>query len=194
MLLLALLCLVKLQFTATYTDTLVVKLRVLFIEFAILPRKKVDKKKPEKKVQKSKSKKSDKPKKKSYLKKLSDKKGLDGLVSMVVDLAKLAGTTLKGLFEKIVITRFDINITVVGENAADTALKYGKLCGAFYSAVYIICSTAQCEQYNLNVTPDFDDEAKMQVVADTKFYIRVFYVLKYGLKALYKLLLIRYRR
>lgn len=187
------LCLVKLQFTATYTDTLTLKLKVLFLEFAILPSAKKEKKKPAIKAQKSKDKK-DKPKKKSYIKKLSDKKGLDGLVSMVVDLAKLAGSTLKSLFEKIVIKSFDINITVVGEDAADTALKYGKLCGAFYSAVYVICSTAQCEQYNLNVTPDFDDEAKMQVKADIKFYIRVFYVLKYGLKALYKLLLIRYIR
>lgn len=194
MLAFSLLCLVKLQFTAAYSDTLTLKLKVLFLEFTILPRAKTDKKKPKKKPKKSKKKKSDKPKKKSYIKKLSDKKGVDGLLSMVVDLAKLAGTTLKGLFEKIVITRFDINITVVGDDAADTALRYGKLCGAFYSAVYVICSTAQCEEYHLNVTPDFDDEAKMLVLADTKFYIRTYYVLKYSLKALYKLLLIRYRR
>ncbi len=133
-------------------------------------------------------------KKPSVVKNLSDKKGVSGFVSMLSEVVKLASSTVKGLFTNVVIEKFDISLTVVGEDAADTALKYGKLCGVVYPAVSVICSTAKCEDYNVNVTPDFDDEAKMKVLADSQFYIRVYYVLKYTLKALFRLLWIRYSR
>lgn len=197
-LLLALLCFVKLTFTAVYSSELTLKLKVLFLTFTLVPVKQKPKKPKSKMPKKPKKKPADKGKKKdkkpSYLKKLGDKKGVGGLLSMMTDLAKLAGSTLKGLFERIIIDKFDIDVTVVGDDAADTALKYGKICGAFYSAVSIICGTAKCEQYNVNVTPDFDDEASMRVAADIRFHIRVWYVLKYALKALFKLILIRYKR
>ncbi len=197
-LLLTLMCFVKLKFEALYSGELTLKLRVLFLTFTLVPAKKKEQKKKVKKSKKSKKqsgkKTEKKDKKPSYIKKLGDKKGVSGLLSMLSELAKLAGTTLKGLFAKIVIEIFDIDVTVVGDDAADTALKYGKICGAFYSAVAVICGTAQCDDYSVNVTPDFDDEAHMKVGADVRFYIRVGYVLKYALGALFKLLVIRYKR
>ncbi len=193
--LITLLCLVKLRFTANYSDALVLKLSFLFFTITLVPR--VKKKKPDKqkKIPKKKKETKTKTKKKpSYIKKLSKKKGVEGLASILVEVAKLIGTTLKGLFVNTVIEKFDISVTIVGDDAADTALKYGKLCGAFYSSVAVICGTAKCEHYNLNVTPDFDDEATQSVHADICFYIRVYYVLKYALKALFKLLQIRFKR
>ncbi len=188
------LCFVKLRFEAQYNEKLELKLRVLFLSFSLLPLKK--KKKPEKEKVPKKKKETDKNKRKkpSNIKKLSDKKGVDGLVSMLIELSELAGTTLKKIFEKVVIETLNVDITVVGDDAADTALKYGKLCGVFYSAVAIICGVAKCEEYHLNVTPNFDDEAKPDVKAYSKFHIRTFYVLKYALSALVKLLVIRYKR
>lgn len=194
-LLITLLCFVKLEFFATYSSVLTLRLRVLFFTFTLVPVKKKKKakagKKPEKKKQDKKDKKEKKP---SYLKKLSDKKGISGLVSIFLELSKLVGTTLKGLAEHTVVRKLDIDITIVGEDAADTALKYGKLCGLIYSAVAVVCGVTKCESYTLNVTPDFDDEASSKVSCDSRFYIRAFYVLKYALIALYKLLVIRYKR
>ncbi len=195
-LLIALLCFVKLEFKVAYSHSFILELKVLFLTFTLLPVKKKKVKKPatpNKKIPKKKKAVEDK-KKSSYIKKLSDKRGVEGLVSAVVELSQLAVTTLKKLFEKVVIEKFDVDITIVGDDAADTALKYGKICGVFYSAVSVICGTAKCDGYNINVAPDFDDEAKASVNADVHFYIRVAYVLKYALKALYKLLIIRYRR
>ncbi len=192
-----LLCFVKLEFMATYSHSFVLELKVLFLTFTLLPVKKKKAKKSviqKKKIPKKKKETEDKNKKTSYIKRLSDKRGVEGLVSAVVELSKLVTTTLKSLFEKVVIEKFDVDITIVGDDAADTALKYGKICGVFYSAVSVICGTAKCDGYNINVTPDFDDEAKATVNADVHFYIRVAYALKYALKALYKLLIIRYRR
>ncbi|MBR2715179.1 MAG: DUF2953 domain-containing protein [Ruminococcus sp.] len=197
-LLITALCFVKLRFYAVYSEKLTLKLKVLFFTFTLVPYKKKKKKSGKKKQEKKipKKKKESKPKKKqdSYLKKLSSKKGVDGLFSILVDVAKLAASTMKKVFSKVVFDKFDVRVKVVGEDAADTALKYGKLCGGFYSAVAIVCETAKCEHYTLDVKPDFDDEAKMYVHADFDFYIRLFYVLKYALSALIKLLIIRYKR
>ena len=186
-LLLFALCFVKLEFFANYNESLTLKLKVLFAQFNLVPKKpKAEKTK--------KSEKKEKEKKPSYLKKLSEKKGVSGLLSIFVELSKLVFTTLKGLFANTVVTNFDLDIKVSGDDAADTALKYGKLCGVIYSAVSIVCNATQTKSYNLNVTPDFDDEAQSLVRCDIRFYIRVFYVLKYLLKALIKLLVIRYKR
>ena len=191
-LLCVLLCLVKLEFFAQYSDSLTLKLRVLFVTFTLVPSKKKPKKAKAKKVKKKKKKTEEQ--KQSYVKKLSDKKGVSGIVSMIAELAKLAGTTLKGVISHTVIRKFDIRINVVGDDAADTALKYGKICSVFYPAVTIVCESAMCKDYFLDVTPDFSDDAVSKVYGDFRFDIRVFYVLKYALKALYKLLLIRYKR
>lgn len=190
-------CFVKLKFTATYSDSLSLRLKVLFLNFTLVPFEKKEKKKKSKKKKDKKSEKakSNKKKKPSYLKKLSDKKGVSGLLSMITELSKLATSTLKGIFNNIVVEKLDISVTVVGEDAADTALKYGKLCGVFYSAVSIICDNVKkYDNYNVSVNPDFDDEAKMTVKADTTFYIRTFYVMKFAIKALVKLISIRYKR
>lgn len=197
-LLITFLCLIKIRFEAVYFEKLTLKLKVLFFEFTLVPYEKKEKKKRKKKVPKKKKEESDtktkKEKKPSLIKKLSDKKGVEGLFYMLAEIVKLASSTLRGLFTKIVIERFDLSLTVVGEDAADTALRYGKLCGVVYSAVSVICSTAKCEDYNVNVTPDFDDEAKMKTSAHARFYIRVYHILRYGLKAALKILVIRYKR
>ncbi len=195
----ALLCMVKLRFFASYSGELSLQLKVLFLSFTLVPYKKKEKKKSKKKILKkkkdAKSKDDKEGKKPSYLKKLSDKKGVTGLISMISDLAKLATSTLKGIFKNIVIEKFDVSISIVGEDAADTALKYGKLCGVFYSAFSVICDNVKkCDSYNVSLNPDFDDEAQAKAHADVCFYIRTFYVLKYALAALLKLLRIRYKR
>ncbi len=197
-LVLGLLCLLKLEFVAQYTDSLTLKLEVLFLTFTLVPTKNKPKKQKKKipKKKKEPSKKTDKKEKKpSYLKKLSGKKGLSGLLSMLTETVKLIGSTAKGIYSNIVIEKLDLNITIVGDDAADTALKYGKLCGVFYSGISVVCDNVKkVDDYNIDIKPDFDDEAKGKVFADTKFYIRVFYVLKYALKALFRMLVIRYRR
>lgn len=193
-------CFVKLRFLAVYENELSLQLKVLFLSFTLVPYKKKEKKKTKKKIPKKKKDaknkdKSDEKKKPSYLKKLSEKKGVSGLLLMISDLAKLFTSTFKGIFANIVVEKFDVNISVVGEDAADTALSYGKICGVFYSAFSVICDNVKkCENYHLILNPDFDDEAKAKAYANVEFYIRTFYVLRYALSALIKLVRIRYKR
>lgn len=198
MVLITLLCFIKLEFFAVYNEKLTLKLRILFFSFTLVGDEKKKKSKPEKKKRKKKKsdKKSDaeKEKKPSYIKKLSKKKGVDGLLDMIIDISKLAASTLKGLFTNIVLKKMDISLTVVGEDAADTALKYGKTCAVFYPAVAVICQTVKESDYNVDVVPDFSDDAVAKVKCDARFYIRTFYVLRYSLRALVKIIRIRYKR
>lgn len=197
-LLLTLVFLIKLRFFASYNENLTLELKVLFFRYTLVPFEKKEKKKKKRKVKKKR--KSDKKtekkkeKKQSVLKKYTDKHGVDGLVSIISELASLVGTTLKGLFEHIVIEKLDVDIIIRGEDAADTAIKYGKICGVFYSAVALILETARFDDYNLNLTPDFDETKDSEVKGESEFYIRTYYVVVYLLKALIKLLRIRYRR
>lgn len=189
---------IKLRFSAVYSENLTLELKVLFLKFTLVPFEKKEKKKKKRK-RKSKAKaekkpKKEKEKKQSLFKKYTDKNGVDGLVSIISELSSLVGTTLKGLFEHIVIETFDVDIIIRGEDAADTAIKYGKICGVFYSAVAVLLNTAQCDDYNLNLTPDFDETKTSVVSGESDFYIRTYYVVVYLLKALIKLLIIRYRK
>ena len=188
----------RLKFVAKYSDTLSLVLKVLFLEYTLVPfpekkKKKKKRKKPKKQVEEKKDSEK-KEKKQSLLKKYTEKNGVDGLVSIISEIAQLVGTTLKGLFEHIVIEKFDVDIIIRGEDAADTALKYGKTCGVFYSAVAIVLGTAKCDDYNLNLTPDFDETKDSEVKGETHFYIRTYYVVLYLLRAGLKLLKIRYKK
>ena len=189
---------IKLRFEASYSDTLSVVLKILFLEYTLVPfpekKKKRKKRKKVKKKQTEKKSEEKQEKKQSLLKKYTDKNGVDGLVSIISELAQLVGTTLKGLFEHIVIKKFDVDIIIRGEDAADTALKYGKTCGVFYSAVAVVLGTAKCDDYNLTLTPDFDETKDSEVKGETHFYIRTYYVVLYLLKAGFKLLKIRYKK
>ena len=189
---------VRLRIEASYNDTLNVVLHILFLEYTLVPfpekKKKPKKRKKVKKQDAKKESDNKKEKKQSLLKKYTEKNGVDGLVSIITEIASLVTSTLKGLFEHIVINKFDVDIIIRGEDAADTALKYGKICGVFYSAVAVVLSTAKFDDYNLNVTPDFDETKDSEVKCETYFYIRMYYVALYLLKAGVKLLKIRYKK
>lgn len=187
---------IKLRFKAVYEEKLSVVLSVLFLRFTLVPKpeKKKKKKKKAKKTASGEEKPQQQKKKESLLKRYYEKNGLDGLLSIISDVANLAYSTIKGLLEHIVIEKFDVDITICGEDAADTALSYGKTCGVFYSAVSAILSIAKCEDYNLNVTPDFDENHETKVSCETVFYIRTVYVVRYLLIALLELLKLKYKR
>lgn len=201
--LLILLCFVRVQVFASYTDDLRLRLKVLFFELKLLPapekKEKKEKKKPEKKVKKPKKAEGEKKeeekkeKKPSYLSKLKDKKGVTGLISLFTELAKLAGGTLNGILSHVVINKLDVGIALNSGDAASTALSYGKLCSVFYPAVNVITSVTVCKSYNVTLEPVFDSDRETEVYADVHAHIRVGFALWEALKAGVKLLIFRIR-
>lgn len=96
-----------------------------------------------------------KEKKPSFLKQLYEIHGFDGLLKMVQD----AGNALKGFFGRVlsafVIDELYLTASVSGGDAADTALKYGKICEKLFASLGAIVSTCKVKKYDVNVYPDF---------------------------------------
>ena len=201
LLFLFLICLIRVQVFLLYTQDVHLTLKVLFYKKALVPSEKKDghKKKKEKKEKKQepeepKEKKKDKKEKKpGYLGRLKAKKGLSGIVSLFVEIAKLAGGLLKGLFSHIVIKRLNVGIALNSGDAASTAIMYGKLCSAVYPAVNVITAVTVCKDYQVTLEPIFDDDRDTEIYADVHAYIRVGWALWEALKAGVKLLIFRIR-
>ncbi|MBQ9679436.1 MAG: DUF2953 domain-containing protein [Ruminococcus sp.] len=203
LLLLFLIMLIRVEVLMQYSETVTLILKVLFIKITLIsPEKKPKEKKPkkkekpkEKKPEEKKPKKEEKEKKKkpSYLSKLKEKKGLSGLISLFVSLAKIAVGALKGIFSHIVIKKLDVGITLSGDDAASVAVNYGRICSALYPAVNIITAATVCRDYHVSVEPVFDPDRPTEFYADVHACLRIIFVVWEAIKAAVKLLIVRIR-
>ena len=202
LLLLFLITLIKVEVFATYAEELTLILKVLFFRITLVspdkpekekkPKKeKPKKKKPEPEKEKKDDDKQEKKKKQSFLGKLKEKKGLSGLVSLLVSAAKIALGTVKGIISHIVLKKFDIGIALSGEDAASTAVTYGKLCSVVYPAIHVITAATVCKDYHVTIEPVFDNDQDTKVFADVHAYLRIICVLHEAIKAGIKLLIAR---
>ncbi len=200
--LLFLLTLIKVEILATYSEELTLILKILFVRITLVsPDKPQKEKKPKKEKPEQKKPEPDKEKqdeqtgkkKQSYLSKLKEKKGLSGLVSLFVSLAKIVCGALKGLFSHVVLKKFDVGIALSGEDASSTAVTYGKLCSVIYPAINIITSVCVCKDYHVTVEPVFDIDRDTEVYADVHAYLRIIFALHEAIKAGIKLLIVRIR-
>ena len=93
-------------------------------------------------------------------------------VSGVVQLLKDAAAALGGMFRRIgrafLFEELYVSLTVGSGDAADTAVKYGKVCAAAFPSMGFIVSNMRVKKYNIEVTPDFvggSNSARMHVKA-----------------------------
>lgn len=186
----ALILLIPVGVSAQYCDDFKAVLKIGFIPIRLYPPKKKKPKKEKKKKKKSEPVKEEKQteKKPSLIK----EKGIGWLIDLIRQIAVLAGGVLKDFFRHIIIKNLQISITYAGENAEDTAVKYGYFCLSVYPAVSIITDVAKCRNYGVDIAPDFDEEAKSVYYFEAYARIRVFWlfriVFKHGFKII-KLLL-----
>ena len=82
---------------------------------------------------------------------------------------------------------FNLQINLVSEDAAATALNYGKLCGVVYPAVTTIANITNFKDYHLYIKPDFTAE-NTKIYFSMNAYIRICHILSYGIVAGVKLL------
>ncbi len=201
LLLIFLILLIRVQVFFTFADEPTLTVKVLFYQKKLLPsppkHEKKKKKKPEKKPKKEEkpkeSEEKEPEKKQSYLSKIKEKKGLSGLVSLLTDVARIAGGLLKGLFSHIVIHKLDVGIALNSGDAASTAVTYGKLCSAVYPAVNLIAAATVCKDYHVTVEPVFDSEKKTEFYADVHAHLRLIFAVWEAIKAGVKLLIVRIR-
>ena len=116
----------------SFINDLKAVLRIGFIRITVYPSK------PKKPKPKKKKKKPEEPKKEEKKEKkpnIVKEKGLSWLVDTTKNAAILAKGVLRDFFKHLIIKRLQISVTYCGENADDTAVKYGYLCLSVYPAV-----------------------------------------------------------
>lgn len=192
LLFLFLLTLLNIWVLVNYDEELALFVRVAFVKLQIIPSKpKKKKKKPKKPKKKTKKKpKEEKPEKekafsiKDYVK----EKGVSGILNIVKRVAKLAVGALKDLFSKITVTKLSLRLRVAGSDAADSAVKYGRVCSVLYPALKVIAEVVTVEDYDIDVEPDFSDEPKNSAKAEVKAKVRIISLIgvafKHGFQAL----------
>ena len=81
-----------------------------------------------------------------------------------------------------------LSISVAGDDAADTAIKYGKYCAVVYPAVGTIVRVVKCKGYGVDINPNFSEKAETEINFD--FAARIFafrligLAVKHGIKEL----------
>lgn len=92
------------------------------------------------------------------------KKGrLEAIITAFKRIAELVSGLLKPIFQSLRIRTLNIDIAAASDNAADTAVNYGKLCAGIYPALAVILNVVKYDDYNINIRPDFN---KTEMEAD----------------------------
>lgn len=168
-------------------------LKIGFISVPVYPPKPKKEKKKKPKEKKPEEKKEEKPKEKKP--NIIQEKGVMWLVDTLREAAKLAAGALKSFFSHLKIKQMNISICYHGEDASDTAVKYGYFCLAVYPAVSILVKAAKCKKYGVDIAPNFNEGQESRYAVDIHLYIRVVWIValvfRYGFKALRLILSLR---
>lgn len=178
---------------ADFEGELKVVLKIGFISIPIYPPKPKKEKEKKPAEEKKEEKKEEKPKEKKP--NIIQEKGIMWLVDTIREAAKLATGALKSFFKHLKIKHLNISICYCGEDASDTAVKYGYFCLAVYPAVSILVKATGCKKYGVDIAPNFMEGQESRYAVDIQLYIRVFWVValvfRYGFKALKLILSLR---
>lgn len=186
------LLLCPLKITVLYQDQVNLKLQYGPLKIPILPGKEKPeeekKKEKPKKEKKSEQKTKDGKKKPGFLKKLKNKHGIGGLLSLAKEILKIAGSTMKKFFVHFEIYHLHGDILLASGNAADTAVLYGKAISILEPCLAVLLPLVpenKRKDVNLNVSPDFVSE-KSTICVYVQAGIRPWYVFGMVFSAIYR--------
>ena len=151
----------RINISGDYTDEFYMSVSYLFLKFDIFPRKKKDKPKKEKKKSEKQDNESPEDKKAGEKKEnifltFYKNKGFDGVIELINNAAYSLGRMLNSFRKHIVLREFFLNMTVSANgDAAETAVKYGRVCQKVFPPLSFICSTLPVKKYSAVVEPDY---------------------------------------
>lgn len=182
----ALVMFIPITLRASYKEKFWCAVYIGFVKLQLVPAKP---KKGKKKKVKKQTHKTEQPKKATEKKpSLIKKYGIEWLLNLIKRVAELAVSALQDFFSHILIKKFSLSISVAGDDAADTAIKYGKYCAVVYPAVGTIVRVVKCKGYGVDINPNFSEKAETEINFD--FVARVFVfrlvalAVKHGIKGL----------
>jgi hypothetical protein len=165
---------------AHFEDELTAKIRYLLVSYKIFPRPKEEKAKAEEEEKKEKTKTDETILK---IKDIIKQKGLSGFLSMIKEFASIATGTGKKIFSHMIINNISTDIVVADEDAAQTAIIYGYVCGVVYTSMGLFVNNMKCREYHINIVPNFQSK-EYKIRFEVKAHIRLLYFVSFGLSAL----------
>mgnify|MGYP000847676905 FL=1 len=150
-----LLLLLPVHLRATFNGDLKVSAGVLFINFKLYPRPPVSEKKRLKKERREQKRKKKERKRLSEAEEELQVEGVWALVKYYIEMGKLITSTAKRLLKTITVDRLNLNIVVATDDAARTAIDYGKICAVVYPIQALIESTMRVRRREINISTDF---------------------------------------
>lgn len=127
-------------------------------------------------------------KKGSAFSELLEERGVSGLFDMITHIAAVALKRVGRIFRGIVIDRLLLDIAVGGEDAAQTAISYGRWSAVFFPAMSIILSSVrECRHRFVRLSPDFNSE-ETHYECSVKFRVFPLLVVHHALGALFEIL------
>lgn len=151
------------------TDKNKVTLKYLFLKITLYDSSKPEKeKKPKKEKKKTEEKQQeqvteDTPptenttdnKGNNLFKQIYIEQGYDGIIKMLVAVKESLGSFFGKLYKTFTINEFYLTMHVTGSDAADTAIKYGKLSSWLFPTLGKVASTCKMKKYDIDISPDF---------------------------------------
>lgn len=168
--------LIPVRVTGHYENTFEMYIKYGFIKIKLFPQKEKNKKdkpkkekakkdKPSKETsEKSESENTDKSKskkkkditnKENIFLKFYRTQGFDATLQLIADALSAVGGIFGGIFKHFVFRELYLEMVIAGSDAAETAIKYGKISSAVFPAMGLLCSKAKVRKYDIDITPDF---------------------------------------
>lgn len=150
-------------------EEFILSFNLLFFVFTVSPENKKKKKKKAKKKEKEKKERPAKKEKDNFFRSHTSDFG-------VFDYIELIGIVIEKFVAKIYFDKLEAEIRVAGDDAAQTALNFGRLNAAIYPIAGLINGHKRIKKLHIGITPDFTT-TKSVYNAEAIAYIRIFDVL-----------------
>lgn len=131
-----------------------------------------------------------KSKKENFLKKTYKQKGLLGTITYFSKILMLLLKKLWWVVKKFKFRRFYLNLSVATNDAASTAINYGKICSAVYPIISFLETNADFKAKEINISADFD-KSDSEFKISTSVTTRLFFWLVAAISALFEFLKIQ---
>lgn len=164
--------------------------RIKYAGFVLLDsEKKVDIKKVKRKQKKSDDTSAQKSsgKEDNFFKKTYKQKGLLGSIRYFSEILMMLLKKLWFVVKRLKFTRFKLHITVATDNAASTAIEYGRICSAVYPILAFLQTNADFKSKEVNVSTNFGKTESI-VTASISVTTRLIYFLIVAVSAIFEFL------
>lgn len=109
-------------------------------------------------------------------------KGLSGLTDLLGEIVRILGGLVKKITDHLVISKMDLKLLIACDDAASTALTYGRACSAIYPMIAFIQQHVKKCRHHEQIAPSFT-ETKTRIRFVLKIRIMPFFLLSAALGA-----------